>query len=163
MYTTEEAIANFWSKVQRTDKCWLWLGHKTDRGYGDCYFKGKLWKAHRLAWVLSGRTIPEGKKVLHHCDNPPCVNPRYLWTGTQQDNMDDCRERGRIRLHQVAYIKRDCSVKLTPTKVRQIRKQHASGITHVALAKIHRVATVTIQKVCLGITWRHVAQWPTVL
>lgn len=31
---TEEDIDNFWSKVQKTDDCWLWTAARTSKGYG---------------------------------------------------------------------------------------------------------------------------------
>ena len=47
--------------------------------------------------------IPKGQHVLHHCDNPPCVNPDHIYVGTPQDNANDRDRRGRnggiIRSH----------------------------------------------------------------
>jgi hypothetical protein len=35
--------------------------------------------------------------VLHHCDNPPCINPDHLYIGTKKDNTQDMTARGRDR------------------------------------------------------------------
>jgi len=69
-------------------------------GYGRCRvvrFGRRIWLAHVLAWVdAHGMLPPEDKPcVLHHCDNPPCVNPDHLYAGTRADNARDKSQRGR--------------------------------------------------------------------
>jgi hypothetical protein len=59
------------------------------------WFRGKLWRAHRAAWVEAHGDIPEGMFVLHQCDNRACVNVAHLFLGTHQDNMDDRESKGR--------------------------------------------------------------------
>jgi hypothetical protein len=53
-----------------------------------------------MAWQLTYGPIPAGEGhhgtcVLHHCDNPPCVNPAHLFLGTNRDNMLDASRKGR--------------------------------------------------------------------
>lgn len=53
-------------------------------------------RASRAAVMLdTGSAIPEGMNVLHHCDNPPCINPEHLYLGTQKDNARDMTIRNR--------------------------------------------------------------------
>lgn len=85
----------FWSKVDKSGDCWEWTACRTRAGYGQFKSDGRLHRAHRLAWALTNGPIPEGKHVLHRCDNPGCVNPDHLFLGSHQDNMDDMSNKGR--------------------------------------------------------------------
>ncbi len=89
----------FFSKVSLEDErgCWLWLG-PTGRGdYGMFFAGGDRHNvlAHRWAYEQFVGEIPSGLLVLHHCDEPKCVNPQHLWLGTQADNVQDCIAKGR--------------------------------------------------------------------
>lgn len=97
-------VSRFWAKVQRDgpDECWPWFGEKNNQGYG----RFILWHGrsrtriltHRLSLQLAGAAVPDDAKVLHRCDNPPCVNPAHLRVGTQSDNMRDALKKGRLNL-----------------------------------------------------------------
>lgn len=74
----------FWRRVKKTRSCWLWMGFRLPRGYGQfTAYVGKRGKkkllAHRYAYEQLVGAIPQGK-VLDHikCDNPPCVRPSHL-------------------------------------------------------------------------------------
>lgn len=90
-------VARFLAKVGigSLDECWEWTAARHPSGYGTFYFNGKWSRAHRTAWELANGPIPEGLLVLHRCDNPPCVNPRHLWLGTDADNTRDMIAKGR--------------------------------------------------------------------
>lgn len=92
----------FWTKVEKTDDCWLWVGSKTKTGYG------KLWDgidrtgsgtidAHRLSWILHFGPIPEEMYVCHRCDVKVCVRPDHLFLGTPKQNTADMFLKGRAR------------------------------------------------------------------
>ena len=72
----------FWSKVQRTEGCWLWTGRKAN-GYGDF---GKK-RAHRVAYEALVGLIPKGLVLDHLCRNPPCVNPEHLEPAASRVNI----------------------------------------------------------------------------
>ena len=69
----------FWSKValQPGDECWAWRGSHDRTGYGVVRLDGRLYKAHRVAWLLTHGEDP-GPRLWHRCDNPGCVRPGHL-------------------------------------------------------------------------------------
>lgn len=89
----------FWKYVdQRGDsECWLWTGAKDGRGYGNISVGAgeSPAKAYRISYEMRYGPIPDGLLIRHRCDNPACVNPRHLETGTQKDNARDMVQRNR--------------------------------------------------------------------
>lgn len=95
-YKAKPIEKRFWHKVDKTGDCWLWLGHKSSKGYGGVQVDGLSKKAHRVAYELVNGPIPEGLYACHTCDNPSCVNPAHIFLGTQHENMADMVAKGRL-------------------------------------------------------------------
>ena len=78
----------FWTKVEKTQSCWLWTGAKAE-GYGQFALDGgkKRVKAHRYAYKQLIGIIPEGLQPDHLCRNRGCVNPQHLELVTQRMNI----------------------------------------------------------------------------
>lgn len=88
-----------WAKINKRgpDECWLWMASLNAYGYGQIQAedKSRPLRASRVVYETVHGSIPKGMHVLHHCDNPACCNPKHLWLGTHQDNMDDMNAKGR--------------------------------------------------------------------
>lgn len=92
-------METFWSKVDKTGECWVWVAGRFVTGYGAYRNQG----AHRVSWGLMNGPIPAGLFVLHRCDNPPCVRPDHLFLGTHTDNMHDKVAKGRASGQQLTH------------------------------------------------------------
>ena len=80
--------------------CWNWTGAlrgKPSRGgpRGKIKIKGREFSVYRIVWEIYNGAIPAGCCICHTCDNPTCVNPAHLFSGTVQDNMRDMLRKGR--------------------------------------------------------------------
>jgi hypothetical protein len=136
--------------------CRLWTGSTVVRGgYGKvCILPiGTELRTNRVAWVLRHRQpIPPGEVIRHSCDNPPCVNPAHLLTGTQLANVQDAVERRRNR---AGTGERHRNAKLTWELVGEIRRRRAAGESCAALAREFGVGRDQISRICSFKVWRN--------
>lgn len=77
----------FWTKVEKTETCWLWTGGKTD-GYGRISVNGDMQLAHRLTFSWENGPIPDGMVVDHRCHQRNCVRPEHLRLATAKQNTE---------------------------------------------------------------------------
>ncbi len=131
-----------------------WMGGLNYAGYGRLSAgpKAGYILAHRVAWELKHGGVPDGFFVLHHCDNPRCVNVDHLFLGDHSINMRDKIAKGRG-----AKGERIAQSKLAESEVREIRERYAKGgIDQYQLAKAYGVTQGCISRVLSGKDWRHV-------
>lgn len=140
----------FWSKVQKSDNCWVWIGTCSPDGYGKFKYKRVWWSTHRIV-AASMWPLAPGMHVCHHCDNRPCVRPDHLFIGTRSDNMRDAVRKGRhgMRVHPEM-------AKLTADKVRQIRQASANGEKTPAIAERFGITGGHVRAVVTRKSWAHV-------
>ena len=157
MRKQRELKERFWEKVDRRgkDECWEWTGAKNQKGDGMIRCgQRKLIKAHRLSWELCVKKIPFGFQVLHHCDNPSCMNPKHLFLGTNQDNVNDKMKKGRFP--NFVGENNPCS-KLTEYDVILIRRLYEPRkYSQYRLAREFGVTRGTISKALSKATWGHI-------
>lgn len=153
---TPLVVERYWSHVDRRaeDECWPWAGARCPRGYGRFHpVKPITSGANRVALTLAlGRDIKPGLFALHHCDNPPCCNPRCLYEGDHDQNMADKVARSRQRKGESVP-----SSVLSAATVVVLRERFARGDTITSLAAEYDIALGTASKIVNGVTWTHVA------
>ena len=144
----------FWRHVDKRypEECWEWTAFRSPKGYGRISLRhGVFCASHRFAYELAYGPIPEGKLVMHKCDNPPCCNPAHLRAGTAQENTQDMMDKGRG--NWVAPKGADSpTAKLTEAQARDIKFSTEPGVT---LAQRHNISTATVSAIRKGRLWAH--------
>lgn len=195
---TAKNLRNFWAKVNKDGplpdqsnphyaglgRCWVWTAIKNNGGYGRFGYAGKVGMAHKFSYLINGGDLADDKPlVLHRCDNPSCVNPDHLFTGTHADNAEDKRQKDRCnpchgetngafihrdklprgdasfsRKHpeRIARGERQYFAKLTEEIVREMRVCHAAGESSVSLGARFGVSQAAANYAIRRKTWKHV-------
>lgn len=151
---SDDVSGRFWSKVDKTDECWVWAAYTSDAGYGFFRLDGHSIPAHRYAYEeYYGTVVPSHLFVCHHCDNPPCVRPDHLFLGTTQENTADKVAKGRQSLGE-----KHGRAKITENDVRVIRRLYKEGgVSQAKLAARFGITQIQVSHICLHRAWTHVA------
>lgn len=148
------------------DECWEWQGSYFTHGYGRIKRLGKTYRAHRLSYRFHKGPIPEGKIIMHRCDNPSCVNPSHLKCGTYAQNNLDKMRKGRCvtgddhhartnpellsrgEEHGRAHLSRSAVISMR-------REAREEGTTDHVFAKRYDVSNSAVHRAIKGVTWQH--------
>lgn len=160
MASSADAQKRFWDRVavRKKNECWVWtttLCKANNCGILNISPRHGLnvrMKAHRISYFLTHGSLPHELEVCHTCDNPPCCNPHHLFLGTQNDNMQDCQQKGRTSRGDKHHWH-----KLTEKQVVEIRKIHATGMISISqLARNYHMSFYAIWAAIIRKTWKHV-------
>ena len=155
---TEADVERFFDKIAiPEDKagCWLWTASQKNIGrrgstvgYGQFYLRSHMEAAHRVAYWHANGPFAQELLICHTCDNPPCVNPKHLFAGTSQDNVNDRGEKNRqARGDNLG------TGKLKEVQVHEIRKLLATKLTHKEIGAKYGVSRHAITDINSGRKW----------
>lgn len=144
--------ADFLTKVEKTDTCWIWRGSINDHGYGLFLYKGRSERAHRVSYELFRGPIGRDKILCHKCDNPPCVRPSHLFPGTQADNMADMKRKGRGTKIPSVFGERHPLAKLNDETARNIRCDNGPIAD---IAERHGISRSLVRGIKAGTHWKY--------
>lgn len=142
----------FLAKVNKDNPndCWEWVGAITSRGYGSLGIWGRATSAHRISHELFNGPIGNHLHVCHRCDNRACVNPAHLFLGTNRDNMQDAKSKGRLhyqthpRFRQLRIkFKRTIDIKLFPI----VKAKYNSGLTGLQIAEELNIGKSSVYRI----------------
>lgn len=152
---TDSESARFFSKLDLgddPDSCWLWLGSRAGKGHGLFRLRGRLLKAHRVAFVLGGGTLKPGQLVIHGpCNNSGCCRHDHLSAGTYKANAEDRKRDGTNNDGS-----RNGRSKMTDLLVRSIREKYAAGRSQASLAEEYKLDDSTTHCIVRRKTWKHI-------
>ena len=96
--------------------CWTWNGTHTYNGYGMFWYENTMKLAHRVSYEHFIGPLND-LLCCHKCDNPECCNPLHLFAGTDKENIQDSKNKGRFRklcTEDVKRIKTCLKLKISP-------------------------------------------------
>jgi uncharacterized protein YfaT (DUF1175 family) len=146
MNIPKHRIDFFYSQFDQTvEGCWNWKGCIGDVGYGVMSINNQAIRVHRVSWFVHNGEIPEGKYVLHTCDNRKCVRPSHLFLGTHLDNMRDKIVKGHTPQQDWHW-----NNKIPESEMETLRKMISDGISQKMIAKKYGVSQSHISHIKTG-------------
>lgn len=148
------------SIVSESSGCWEWAGASVPAGYG--VFQNAItesnYYAHRTSYFIANGGISHGMQVLHHCDNPACVNPDHLFEGTQADNMRDCASKGRNAMQKNPECLcggRNGRARINEVQALAIIARRQGGESYASLGREFGISPTAARYIFIGRNWKH--------
>jgi len=154
---TESLVLRFNQKTRQCESgCIEWTAAVDPSGYGKIKIAKKTMNTHVAAWRIAnaGIPVPVGCVVMHSCDNRRCVNVSHLSCGTQSNNMEDCRDKGRLF---IARGESHVSSQLNDRIVIEIRRLYTRGFSQRKVASKLGLKYPVVRAVIEGRSWQHVS------
>lgn len=139
-------------EVNQENECWEWSLSIRSDGYGNAWWNGKHYFAHRLSFLSHVGNLEQDICVLHRCDNRKCINPEHLFLGSYLDNNRDRKNKGR---NAVTHGERNPFSKLKEYQVIDILRRLKCGEKGRCIASLYNVSEHTISKIKHGINWTY--------
>lgn len=146
--------------------CWLWTRKPNCRGYGRFGVGGRVFMAHRVAYVVGTGGIPDGLLILHRCDVRLCCRFSHLFLGDCAANSQDMVLKGRSASGDRAPFRQypelvmrgeeHPQAKLSLVAVEEIKRilLLEERPSQEALAERFGVTQSTISNIKRGIVWK---------
>lgn len=140
----------FFSRTKREPNgCLTWTRSITRKGYGELYHRGKMRKAHRVAWEFAHGELPS-EFDLHHLPTckKSCCEVSHLVPMSHSDhakvtNQSPTFNRARGMRHGMA--------KLTDDQCREMIALHSQGYSQRGLARLFNVGESTAHRIVANI------------
>ncbi|MCF7910854.1 MAG: HNH endonuclease [Melioribacteraceae bacterium] len=133
------------------NECWLWDKHHDKDGYPK-YLGLPL---QRIIWEITRQRKIEPNYVIRHtCDNPNCINPFHLLSGSQADNAKDKVMRGRsitCEDHSSAKLKNNDIPNIIDLYINKNQ-------TFLDISKLYGVSETVINEILNGKLWKNITK-----
>jgi hypothetical protein len=129
---------------------WLWNKALNINGYGIQSFRGSMWLAHRVSYVVFHGEIRECQMIRHRCTHKNCVAPECLEIGTATENAAD-----RVRDGTDHIGARNPRTILTEDEARSIKASKGIG-TQKDRAKRYNTTIGVVSGIDTNATWKHI-------